>query len=116
MADDFVIKSAPVPAPAPKRDACKFRHLVIKATEDGKNYYCSELFVIDYDSADPKEKVTVGKAATFTLYKNAKARMSAFEAALNKFISDWMDSRETEEPPESVIPDEPTGADDEEDK
>lgn len=109
MADDFAIKLAPAPTPAPKRDACKFRRLTIQATEDGKNYYCSELFVIDYDSADPEEKVTVGKAATFTLYENAKARMSVFEAALNKFIGDWMDSRETEEPLVPVIPDESTG-------
>lgn len=110
MVDDFVTKSAPAPAPEPTRDVSKFRRLVITATEDGKNYYCSELNLIDYDSNDPKEKNIVGKSAVFTLYKNAKARMSAFEPALKKFIEDWMVSRETEEFVAPVIPDESTGA------
>ncbi len=110
MPDDFAIKLAPTPKPTPKRDASKFRRLVIQPTEDGKNYYCLELNVIDYDSTDPEEKNTVGKSEAFTLYENAKVRMSVFEAALSKFIGDWMDSRETEQPPVPVVPDESTGA------
>lgn len=110
MVDDFATKLAPAPAPAPARDVCKFRRLVITATEDGKNYYCVELNLIDYDSNDPEEKNTVGKSMPFTFYENAKERMSAFEPALKKFIEDWMVSRETEELPVPIISDEDTDA------